>query len=66
MARFRMTQSEHSLIRAARLCLVVNCIDTEVQGGAGTSFQCAGGVGGRSGEFLMSEGVSKDVIMEMS
>ena len=56
VARLRITRFEYSLSYAARLCLVANCINAEVLGGAGTFSPCAGGVGGRSGEFLASEG----------
>ena len=42
--------------RAAILCIVVNCSDAGVRGGVGIFFMCAGGVGGQSGEFLVSEG----------
>ena len=39
VARPRITRFEYSLSDAARLCLVANCIDTEVRGGAGI-FSC--------------------------
>ena len=42
--------------RAARLCLVANCIDAEVRGGVGLFFPCVGDVGGRGGEFLVRKG----------
>ena len=55
VARPRITRFEYSQSYAACLCFVANCINTEVQGGAGIVFPSAGGVGGRSGEFLVSK-----------
>ena len=55
-ARPRTTLLKHSLGYVTRLCLVVNCIDTEVRGGAGIFSPCVGGIGGQGGEFLVSEG----------